>query len=40
MLEVEEGRMPFTADIGDVAVLTAGGVLYLRHSTALEQRYE
>ena len=40
MSDVEEGPMPFAADVGGVAVLTAGGVPYLRHSMAMEHRYE
>ena len=40
MPEVEEGPMPFAADVGGVAVLTIGGVPYLRHYVAMERRYE
>ena len=40
MSDVEEGPMPFAADVGGVAVLTTGGVPYLRHSVAMERRYE
>ena len=32
--------MPFAADVGGVAVLKTGGVPYLRHSVAMERRYE
>ena len=40
MPEGEEGPRLFAADVGGVAVLTAGGVPYVRHSVAMERRYE
>ena len=40
MPEAEEGPMPFATSIGGMAVLTTGGVPYLRHYVAMEHRYE